>query len=73
MHDLVGDEYSVLGEYTNAITKIKVRHNTCGYEYNVRRNHFLNGRRCPNCSESTGETKIRRFLEEKKYIFSERI
>lgn len=48
--NLVGDEYSVLGEYTKAINKIKIKHNKCGYEYDVTPHDFLSGRRCPYCS-----------------------
>ncbi len=44
--DLVGEEYTVLGEYKNSKTKIKIKHNKCGYEYEVTPNSFLRGRRC---------------------------
>lgn len=47
---LVGDEYIFLGEYINSSTKIKVRHNICGNEYDVTPNHFINGTRCPQCN-----------------------
>lgn len=30
VYDLVGDEYTVLGEYTTTLTKIQMRHNKCG-------------------------------------------
>ena len=50
VYKLVGDEYSVLGEYTYALEKIKMRHNKCGYEYDVKPNVFLNGCRCPKCA-----------------------
>lgn len=47
---LVSDEYRVLGDYVNARTEIKMRHNVCLYEYYVTPDHFLNaGTRCPNC------------------------
>ena len=44
-----GDEYTVLGSYSNNKTKILVRHNTCGNEYDVRPDKFLQGRRCFKC------------------------
>lgn len=50
VYNLVGDEYTVLGEYTYALEKIKMKHNICGYEYEVRPNDFLNGRRCKRCA-----------------------
>jgi len=50
IHDLVGDEYSILGEYKNSRTKILVKHNKCGHEYDVIPNSFLKGySRCPIC------------------------
>ena len=50
--DLVGDEYTVLSEYKNTGTKIKMRHNKCSYEYTVTPSSFLNGDRCPNCRKN---------------------
>lgn len=47
--DLVGNEYSVLGKYDNADTKIKMKHNICAHEYDVRPYEFLSGKRCPEC------------------------
>ena len=32
--DLVGNEYTVLGQYTNTDTKILIKHNICKHEYN---------------------------------------
>lgn len=49
--ELIGDEYTFLGEYKNSRTKIKVRHNECGYIYEVTPNHFFNGTRCPQCNK----------------------
>jgi len=48
--NLVEDEYSVIGEYTNSATKIKMKHNSCGREYDVLPNEFLQGKRCSRCS-----------------------
>lgn len=52
VQDLVGNEYSVLGEYINSATKIEMKHNKCGHEYSVRPNTFFNGSRCPQCFKS---------------------
>ena len=49
VYDLVGDEYTFINSYVNAVTKLKVKHNKCGNTYKVRPNDFLNGRRCPYC------------------------
>lgn len=44
-------EYKVLGEYRNARTKIKMKHERCGYEWEVTPNSFLSSKsRCPKCA-----------------------
>lgn len=48
--ELVDDEYVVIGEYVNNKTKIKMRHSFCGYEFEMKPNHFLSGARCAKCS-----------------------
>lgn len=67
----VGDEYTFLDDYVNTSTKIKVIHNTCGKSYYVTPHNFLDVKnRCPFCSHSNGENKIRDWLEDNriKYI-----
>ncbi|WP_258297698.1 hypothetical protein [Paenibacillus peoriae] len=49
VHALVVDEYEVVGEYVYALSKISMRHNTCGHTYEVTPAHFLTGNRCPYC------------------------
>jgi hypothetical protein len=63
--ELVGDEYTVLGEYKNSYTKVKMKHNVCGHEWKVYPSNFLRGTRCPKCIHSKGEDKIERYLIEK--------
>jgi len=46
---LVGDEYSVLGQYTKSAEPILLKHNKCGFEWSPIVNNFLNGSRCPKC------------------------
>jgi DNA-directed RNA polymerase subunit RPC12/RpoP len=46
----VGNEYEVLGEYINSRTKIKMKHNKCGHEWEVFPSVFNNGKRCPKCA-----------------------
>ena len=65
--ELVGDEYSVLGEYINNKTKILIRHNTCGNEYYVKPNNFLNNNnRCKKCCNnvSNSENELKEFIKE---------
>lgn len=47
---LVGNEYGVLSEYVSAKIPVKMKHNVCGYIYDVRPSNFLSGKRCPQCN-----------------------
>jgi len=50
VESLVGDEYTVLGEYANDKTKIRMKHNVCGYdEWYITPAHFKDNTRCPVC------------------------
>lgn len=69
VYSLVGNEYTFLDEYINNSTKLRCRHNTCGYEWDTRPANFLRGRRCPQCSESKGEQIIRKYLEDNNVKF----
>lgn len=61
---MVGDEYTILGVYMTTKTKILMRHNTCGHEYEVEPYSFLRGTRCPPCSHKQGSDKNRKTTEE---------
>ena len=51
VYELVENEYAVLGQYKLTKTKLKMRHNVCGNEWQVVPHNFLvNGNRCPKCS-----------------------
>jgi hypothetical protein len=63
------DEYSVLGEYVRALDKILIRHNICGYEWDVTPNNLLRGYGCPECNKSKGEKNIRNFLSVRNIVF----
>jgi len=62
------DKFTILGKYINSETKILVRHNKCGYEWEVKPNSMLNiksFRTCPRCHLnriSKGEAKIEEYL-----------
>lgn len=51
VYGLVGEEYTILGQYINAKTKIKIQHNKCHYIYDVTPDGFFKGRRCPQCNQ----------------------
>lgn len=70
VHKLVGNEYSVYGNYFNWKTKMKFKHNTCGNVFYMEANSFLQGRRCPKCQHKVELSKRSKTDEEfKKEIF----
>lgn len=69
VQDLTGDEYTVLSEYKNRQSYIKMRHNPCGTEWNITPGKFKSGRRCPNCMSSNGERQIDNYLKTKGYKY----
>lgn len=68
VYTLVGNEYTVLGDYINSKTSIEIRHNRCGHIYQVRPSNFLSGKRCPACAKEDGIKKRtkshKQFVEE---------
>lgn len=63
IYELYGDEYTILGEYINAKSKILTRHNSCGHEYYIEPTNLLRGIECPKCNESKGEKRIQKYLD----------
>lgn len=59
-------KYEVLGDYKNNKTKILIRCNTCGYEYEVNPGNFLNVCKigCPKCSCKKTHDKQKLTLED---------
>lgn len=62
-------EYSLVSDYKNAHTYVDILHVVCGNTYPVKPNNFTNGKRCPFCNESKGETAIRLYLEKDNIPF----
>ncbi len=54
--DIVGSEYSVLGEYLSNHEHILMKHNECGFEYPVSPSNFKSGKRCPKCQRGIQRT-----------------
>lgn len=44
-------EYDVLGNYVDALTKIFLRCNICGYKFQMRPSRFIEGGRCKMCKK----------------------
>lgn len=65
---LVGNEYTFLEPYKYARTKIMVKHNKCGFLYQVQPNNFLHGQRCPYCARKSKKMSDREFQNEVKRL-----
>ncbi|MGJ9460463.1 hypothetical protein [Oceanobacillus sp. CF4.6] len=46
-----GDEFTLLDEYVNSTTKIRFKHNVCGYEFMRTPNGFDSKKGCPKCNK----------------------
>lgn len=64
VRQLVGDEYSVIGNYINTHTKITFKHNVCGNEFDMSPHNFLSGQRCPLCQHRSYKKTTEEFKEE---------
>lgn len=68
VYKMVQDEYTVFGEYINAKTKIKFRHNCefCNnYEFEMTPDSFMQGCRCPYCGHKKDKGKTHEtFIQE---------
>ncbi len=64
VYELVGDEYSVIGQYIGALTPLEMKHNVCNNTWKIKPNNFLSGgKRCPYCILPKGEKEIKTFLQ----------
>ena len=67
VYNLVKDEYIVLSDtYINNKTKILMKHNTCGHEWELRPNDFQQGKRCPKCAMEKRKKSLSPFIEERR-------
>lgn len=53
IRNIYGDEYKILGDYVNNHTKILMKHNKCGHEWEIRPSSLLRGNGCPVCANQT--------------------
>ena len=63
-----GDEYEVVGDYTDCRTKIKLRHNKCGHEWYVAPYNAYSLVSCPICAKDGRPSELE--LEVLDYIKS---
>lgn len=70
-----GNEYTRVAPTTHNSKhkrRFKVRHNQCGFIWEVDCYHFLKERTgCPRCRASKGERKVREYLQKYNFIFEE--
>lgn len=70
----VNNNITVLGKYNGAHNDIKCRCNMCGNVWFTKPDILLQGYGCVACSESRGEKRIRRYLNDNniKYIYEKK-
>lgn len=47
-----------MSQYNSSHKHISIKHNSCGYEWNIKPSNFLHGRRCPKCAGNVKHTLI---------------
>ena len=67
----IGEDFSVLSDYINARTKIKILHKECGRSFWCTPDNFLKTKCCTACKQSFGEKKVKDFLLRHHFIFEE--
>lgn len=71
VYNLVEDEFSVLGEYKSTHQKILMKHNVCGYQWQITPSSFLQKRSCPKCSKSIKTKDTKYFKQEVKELVND--
>lgn len=68
---VVNQDVEVIGEYLGANIPILHRCKIDGHEWNAQPANLLNGYGCPQCNESSGERKVRQWLQNHniEYVF----
>ena len=71
IRDLVGDNYTLIGEYVDIDTKVAIRHNYCGKTEKYIPRQFLNGLRCNKCNPKINKnTFMKLVLEISKGLYT---
>lgn len=50
VRELTQGDYQVIGQYHSRESKVTLRHQKCGYEWDVLPGNFFKGSRCPKCA-----------------------
>lgn len=67
LNNKFGNKFTLLEEYVNSTTKIKVRNNNCGHVYKIKQQDLLSGKDCYECFGSKKYTQ-----EEFEHVFNSR-
>ena len=62
IRDLTGDEYTLVSDYVDKGTKVKIRHNVCGTVQEYYPRHFLSGERCNKCAREISEERFEKIV-----------
>jgi len=71
MNSILGDNYSVMSNYSNMHIKVTMKHTVCGTIWDVEPSSLVQGTRCPFCSLSKGEQLIYDILKHHEVSFSQ--
>lgn len=63
-------EYVQVGQYAGCNVPVRVRHEECGWEWDITPSNFYKGKRCPACSGRGGKTHT---LDERRAFFLRRV
>ena len=64
VEELFEGEYSVIGKFKTMNHKVKIRHNTCGTEYDVRADSLTGGSKCKKCIYERYSKEYKKTTEE---------
>jgi len=66
VYSIVGNDYKVMSEYKGTEIKIELKHQKCGYSFDMTPHNFLGGQRCPECNGGVRRKTTKYFNEQVK-------
>lgn len=51
IHELTGDEFSLVSNFKQMLTPVEMKHNVCGHIQKIRPSAFIEGKRCKYCKK----------------------
>lgn len=71
VEELYGDMYTLVGKYTKGKDNIEVFCNKCNNVFTIRASHLTDNHGCSNCNISLGENKIKKYLDDNSFYYSQ--